>query len=190
LQITEINQELLDTKLEIDHINELMKNCVDKLSNPLLSDEVKSLSQEEFIKLADKHLEGATNFESSFNKLYEIINNINVDSYQNIINIFEKYYDLLNEFILNSNTIVLSAVGHISASIFVLLCLLSIIAALFGDFIIKYLKLETNFPKIAKYIQLRRQFQTYYIVFNIILIVIVLLYVIFTDLYVLFYMFK
>lgn len=75
----------------------------------------------------------------------------------------------------------LIAVGHISASVFVLLCLFSIVSVHYGDLLIKYFKLEDKFPRLAKYIRLRRLFQEYYFIFNVLLIVLILLYIIYMN---------
>ena len=56
----------------------------------------------------------------------------------------------------------LGALAHLLSSLFILLCLINILMVIYGDYMIRFLKLETRFPKIAKIIQIRRQFQLYY----------------------------
>ena len=50
----------------------------------------------------------------------------------------------------------------------------NIYSTIFGNEIIKYFKLEEKFPSFAKFIQLRRKFQQYYFILNIILIIIII----------------
>ena len=52
----------------------------------------------------------------------------------------------------------------------ILLYIISIVTIFYSDYLIKHFKLELKYPKIAKFIQLRRQFQWYYFNLNILLI--------------------
>ena len=73
------------------------------------------------------------------------------------------------------------ALGHILISFAILLSLLSIISVFYGDSLIKYFNLEVKYPKIAKFIQLRRQFQQYYFTLNIIAIILAFLLIIYVN---------
>ena len=50
-----------------------------------------------------------------------------------------------------------------------------------SDFLIKYFELETKFPKLSIFLQLRRKFQTYYLILNFLLIFITLITLIYID---------
>ena len=50
---------------------------------------------------------------------------------------------------------------HISGSFFILISLFSILTIFYGDYLIIKLNLENRFPKLAKFIQLRRKFNNY-----------------------------
>lgn len=63
------------------------------------------------------------------------------------------------------------AMIHILASVFILLCLSSLITVFIGNSLIEYFKLSRRWPKLAKYIQLRQKFQTYYFIINSLLII-------------------
>jgi len=52
-----------------------------------------------------------------------------------------------------------------------LISLFSIIATIYGDKLIIYLNLEKKYPKIAKFIELRRKIKQSYIILNGILII-------------------
>ena len=58
----------------------------------------------------------------------------------------------------------MSAIFHIIASLLILIATFNILSVLFSNEIIKFFKLETNYPKLAKFFQLRRVFQKYYLI--------------------------
>ncbi len=53
--------------------------------------------------------------------------------------------------------------------------IISIVFVFYGDFLIKRFDIENKYPKISKFIQLRRKFQEYYLKINLITILICLL---------------
>jgi len=68
----------------------------------------------------------------------------------------------------------------------ILASLISIIFVFFGEYLISRFKLETRYPRLAKFIQLRRKFQRYYLILNIFYIVVVVLIQIYVDIIILF----
>lgn len=52
----------------------------------------------------------------------------------------------------------------------VLLAFTSIVLIFFGDYLISILKLETRYPRLAKFIQLRKKVNKYFLVYNIVFI--------------------
>jgi hypothetical protein len=80
------------------------------------------------------------------------------------------------------------ALVHIILSIFILFCLFTIIGIFYGDILIKYFILEEKYPKLAKFIQIRRKFQQYYLLLNILLIFIALLSIIYVNILVFIYL--
>ena len=82
-------------------------------------------------------------------------------------------------FISNLSFEQLLAVAHISSSIFIFILLprwgRDIIIIIYSDYLIKYLRLEKKYPKIARIIQMRRMFQHSYLIINILLIIITLI---------------
>nr|UEV87025.1 hypothetical protein [Grifola frondosa] len=74
------------------------------------------------------------------------------------------------------------AIIHLSGSISILLSLLSIIFIFYGNIIIDYLQLEVRFPKLAKFIQLRRKFQQFYLFINILIISVISIIIIYINL--------
>lgn len=56
----------------------------------------------------------------------------------------------------------LGALAHFLSSLVVFICLLNLLSVIYGEYIIRILKLESRFIWLAKIIQLRRKFQLYY----------------------------
>jgi hypothetical protein len=57
----------------------------------------------------------------------------------------------------------------------------------YGDKIIIYFNLENKWPKLAKFIQLRRKFQDYYIRINALIIILILIFVIYINIKIIIY---
>lgn len=88
---------------------------------------------------------------------------------------FNLYINDFKEFIYNLNVEQLSLVINLSISV-VILCLISnIIIIISGNFLINYFNLVQKWPKLEKYITLRRKFQDYYLILNIIFITLILI---------------
>ena len=62
---------------------------------------------------------------------------------------------------------------HLSASIVILVSLISIIFTFYSNFIIDYFKLENKYPKLAKYLQLKKKFQHFFLFIDLSIITIV-----------------
>ena len=119
--------------------------------------------------------------------MYESVNN-KFDSFINKINTLlnngdnkSQYLDSLQTFFDGLNYEQNLAIVHISGSIFILFSLITIISIFYGDKLIVFFDLENRFPKIAKFIQIRRKFQQFYLLMNIGLIIIVLLLIIYLN---------
>lgn len=82
--------------------------------------------------------------------------------------------DTFKHTIADLSLIQLGALSHLLCSIFILTCLFSIVTAIYGNYFIDYLKLEVKYPKLARFIKLRKMFQHYYIILNTCLIVLTL----------------
>ena len=66
------------------------------------------------------------------------------------------------------------ALANITGATALLFLSLSVLTSVYGIKLIDYLKLETKFPRLAKFIRLRNKLQIYSIVFEIILMYFVL----------------
>ena len=98
---------------------------------------------------------------------------------------FQNIMDSWNSILLDLSFEELGALAHITSSVFILLCLFSIIIIIYSDFLLIYLKIEDKYPKIGRFIRLRRKFQQFYLFINFMFIIIILLAIIFINLNVL-----
>lgn len=78
-------------------------------------------------------------------------------------------------------------VMNISISVFILTCLVSIIFAVYGNFLVDKLSLETKYPKLSRIINLRVKLQHSYIITNTLFIVASLILMFFVNLITLMY---
>jgi type I site-specific restriction endonuclease len=182
-RITDINEETDKALRENDKLAEISNN----LNNSNLD-----TSQIEFInKDISYHINNLENYLSSSNSKLEELKNIVKDIFGSGPSSSTNYlgkdtFDNLQVYLSSLPIEKVGALGHILISLAILLSVLSLISVFYGDSLIKYYNLETKFPKLAKFIQLRRKFQQYYFTLNISLIVTALLLIIYVNLIVFF----
>lgn len=115
---------------------------------------------------------------ADYNNNNSSYNNTWIDQITEFISLYQDWF----------NTLTLEQKGamvHISSSVLILFLLSSIFTVFYSDLIIKYFNLSDKYPRLKKYIELRRTFQQYYFLFNFIAICIILLLLILINLYVL-----
>ena len=116
--------------------------------------------------------------------ILEIFKRLGIDLNE-IKNIFEKLngdgsgnkflssYDQLYEYLDGLSILEELALLHIIIYLLLLITVFNIILVLFGNELIKLLKLEERFPSLAIYFRLRSQFQRYYLMWSVSLLFIV-----------------
>src|ERR1700722_14911197 len=111
----------------------------------------------EFIKNKDFEINSLEKANSTLQKIIDIINSDNTgNDFLNQINVLiENYRAFLSTLTLDQIVIIL----NMWVCVIIFNSIFSIAAVLYGDFLIRYFKLETKFPRIAAFIQLRRKFQ-------------------------------
>jgi hypothetical protein len=80
-----------------------------------------------------------------------------------------------SQYLSNLSTTELCLIINISTSIFILTCLISILFAFYGNFLLDKFSLEKRYPKLSGIIKLRIKLQNYYILINTLFIVISLI---------------
>lgn len=202
---TEIESKLNQIKIGLDKIKQKVdvlnsisteptptakvEGVVDTLPHPLPgSVEVVKQSTAGINSINESLKDEAVKVNSIIDKVLEFINSSNNNSnfgpseqlFQDLLNQYNQFFDSLT--IIQKGALV-----HTLFCIALLFCIFDILVAYYSDKIIVYFKLETKYPKLAKYIQLRRTFQNYYIKFNFILIILLTLFTLYTNLYILVY---
>ena len=125
-------------------------------------------------------------FSSAFNKVEkkanEIADLIN-DSTKKLIedNAIFKYINEFKEYLSTLSANELCLIINIFSSIFILTCIISILFAVSGNFLIEKFSLDQKLPKLSKIIQLRVKLQHYYVYVNSIFIILAVLSLIFVN---------
>lgn len=71
---------------------------------------------------------------------------------------------------------------HLSGLVLVIICFISILFIIYGDYLINYFKLEDRYPTLGKYIKFKKVFKQYYLFKNFFIIIVTLLAIIYLDL--------
>ena len=179
----EILEESNNLKKDVEVLEQKLKNSVE-IKRDL---QAKYSENSEDSSINDKIQEVVAKDEEIHN-MYELVNS-KFDSFINKINTLLSNnnnksftsFDSLQIFFEGLNHYQNLAIVHISGSMFILFSLINIISVFYGDKLIKFFDLENRFPKIAKFIQIRRKLQQYYLLMNIGLIIIVLVIIIYIN---------
>jgi hypothetical protein len=96
------------------------------------------------------------------------LDKLEISIYEFIRDIRDNWYDNLNKLQqLCVSLLILNGV--------IFACVVNICLSLFGEYLINRFSLETRFPKLSKLIILRKKFQRYYLKFNLLVIILVVL---------------
>lgn len=191
--LLENNLNKLENEREIIEESNNLRKDVEVLEQKLKkSVEIKRELQTKYSENSEDHsinekIQEVINTGEDIHKTYESVNN-KFDSFINKINTLlknsennSKYLDSLQSFFDGLNYEQNLAIVHISGSMFILFSLINIISIFYGEKLIIFFGLEKRFPKIAKFIQIRRKFQQYYFLINIGLIIIVLAIIVYLN---------
>jgi hypothetical protein len=164
--------EVLDQKLRssLEIRRELQSKYSENSGDVSINAKIQEVEKTE-LEIQNMYESVNTKFDSFINKINTLLNNNNksqyLDSLQSITDGFNYEQNL--------------AMSNILGSMFILFSLISIISIFYGEKLIIFFDLENKYPKVAKFIQLRRTFQQYYLLMNIGLIIIVLLLLIYVN---------
>jgi hypothetical protein len=165
--------EVLDQKLRssLEIRRELQNKSSENNGDSIINDKIQEVENTN-VEIHNMYESVNTKFDSFINKVNTLLNNSEnksqyLDSLQSIIDGFNYEQNL--------------AMSNILGSMFIIFSLISIISIFYGDKLIRFFDLENRFPKLAKFIQIRRKFQQYYLLMNISLIIIILLLIIYVN---------
>nr|WVH38139.1 hypothetical protein [Poriella subacida] len=162
----------------IRNINELKL----KLANyRFMFDNKTPVNEDELIgtvnNIADK-IESSNSITAKAIELWnKSVNGNNLLSGDDINNLLENFKVIFSQ--LNFEQ--LWAISHIFSSVFILLCLISIISVIYSDYFLNYLKIEDKYPRLGRIIKLRKMYQQYYLILNLLFIIITLMATIFIN---------
>lgn len=195
---TRINQENID---KLTNLSNNFKNKIDNAMNTAnkvqdintqimnndsnISEDLKTQSYQDINNNLDLTKNGLEEGKKILDEIVEIFSNIrgSGSSSNYIFDIINQYSDFLNTL----TVIQKGALGHLLAAIFLLFCFTTIITIFYGETLIKYFEIEKRFPKIARFIEIRRKFQQYYFLLNTCLILSTLFLIIYVNSVVLFF---
>lgn len=201
----QITTEIADVKQQIINLqNQLSANYEENKSKALsrldkLTNSINNMRQvhsdwfkkfeggaDSFESPSSIYLQYKSEIDASFKKVYDnrdsLVNFLN-DKFSKLIE-DNSIYSLINDFqsyISSLSVMELCLIINITSCLFILTCIISIIFAISGNYLIAKLSLDKKLPKLSKIIQWRVKFQNYYILINIIFIILALLPLIFIN---------
>jgi hypothetical protein len=123
-------------------------------------------------------------YNPDFDSKSTFISNYNInDWFKTITESFNNY----NEWLDSITLIQKGAVYHIIVSITILSLFFSLLTVYYSDSLIKYFNIEEKYPKLAKFISLRRKFQQFYFFTNSLAIIIFLIITLIFNIWIFFF---
>ena len=117
--------------------------------------------------------------DSKANEIADLINNLTKKFTED--NIVFKFINEFKEYLSSLSAMEICLIINITSSIFILTCIISIIIAISGNYLIDKFILDQRYPKLSKIIELRVKLQNYYIYINSIFIILAVLSLIFVN---------
>lgn len=107
------------------------------------------------------------------NEIEDILNDTkeNFTDYNPILKMINEF----KEYLASLSVTEICLVVNIFSCVFIITCIISILFAVFGNYLIDRFSLEQKFPKLSKIIQLRVKLQRYYVIINTLLILLALI---------------
>jgi hypothetical protein len=183
----ELKRELLNNKL-----TSLSGQLKDKVENTL--NEIAKLDQIKPDALGSEtdkahHVENIVRDLEHYNSIaQEIIDAVNKQNGFNNFLPSNNFFDSISNFFTNWNNMLsnlsileLSSLVHLLGAITILLFVINVMTIVYADYLIVRFKLEDKYPKLAKYIKIRRLFQQFYLAIDFCIIITVLLSVIYVN---------
>lgn len=182
-QETMIEDKMVQTKIAglSDNINahlefikthsERIKQAVEQLQNPNLSDSERNLLWQQIKINTDFKLTSLNKANDDLSKILEALNSNRNQIINDLSETIDRYKDFLSSLTLEQLIPFLNVLGLTVIAT----CLISILMIIYGDHLIEYLVLEKRYPKLAKFIRLRRNFQFFWLNVNSLMILSVII---------------
>jgi hypothetical protein len=174
------NQQNILAQQKLDQLNKVIKEIqttVNKMGTAHSKDNEQEMK--ELVEFYYDNLQNQINQLYQQNKIQDITEKIKIiakNIYESknylISNIWEQVENI-NQWLSSITYEQNIAFTNLSGTFLIFVTILSIIGIFYGDKLLNYLNLEERYPKIAKYITLRRKFQQFYLLINILIILVV-----------------
>jgi hypothetical protein len=188
-------QDQFSSSLDVETENQLYEK-INELTNQLKI--MESIHKKYFEKFEDGNI--SENSESSLNiynkykeQIDDTFNKANTKA-KEIADMLDKtkdnflddnpIFNLINDFkeyLASLSAMEICLVINITSCVFILTCIISILFAVLGFYLIDKFSLEQKLPKLSKIIQLRVKFQRYYVIINSVFIILTIISLIFVN---------
>lgn len=188
-------QDQFSSSLDVETENQLNEK-INELTNQLKI--MESIHKKYFEKFEDGNI--SENSESSLNiynkykeQIDDTFNKANTKA-KEIADMLDKtkdnfmddnpIFNLINDFkeyLASLSAMEICLVINITSCVFILTCIISILFAVLGIYLIDKFSLEQKLPKLSKIIQLRVKFQRYYVIINSVFIILTIISLIFVN---------
>ena len=171
-----LKERIVEMKTQVDKAKEIMKKK--KETESITKEEINSNSDLQYYlaqievnwnKVVNYSKEGFATYGCMLRRAEKELNKKNFlpgsASQSANFNISELYKNITND--------QLGGIGLLLFSQVIIASAISIIFIFFGEYLIQRFDLENKYPKLAKFIQLRRKFQRYYLILNIFYIILI-----------------
>jgi len=159
-----------------DLLIESKKSCIDFIHYGISNTSNTSVTTEVAKKMDEMNHECIIKVRNSISELTKLN-----DLFNNEKKKFLSELTGLNDYLNSLTLLEVSALYHILVCFLILITAFNILSVFFSNEIIKFFNLESNYPKLAKFFQLRRLFQKYYLLWNISILFITCIATIFID---------
>ncbi len=157
-------ESILNKNIEINQINNTKLDKLNSQINNII--ENKTYDTNSITEVNNSIKEINTELSQIISKIDDSLNNNFIGT--DIINILQSHYSNLNYF---QNI----AIAHLSAIVFIFLSVISLVSIYFGDYLLNKYNIKSKYPRIHKFIQLRRKFQRFYLILDLTIIFIMLI---------------
>ena len=158
-----------DRELIINNLNELKENH-NTIQEKLEQISETNSNNAECISTSQKLL---TELSDKYNTIIDSIKKSGGNDGNNFLD--SNILETLNDYISSLTPLETLSFMHICGSIVILFSLFSILTIFYGEFFIQKFSLETKYPKLAKFIQIRRKFQQFYLITQFLTILAILI---------------
>jgi hypothetical protein len=154
---------LLEKSLELQENN---VNKIESLNNKITNLIENKLFDEESINTVNNTMKDINS------ELLELFNKIDDCVKNNLIDL--DVFNQMQSYINNLNVFQTLALSHLFAIILIFLLLIDLMSIYFSDYLLEKFNIKNKYPRICKILEIRRKFQKFYLIKDLIIIIIIL----------------